>query len=865
MIRSKNTRTETAVLPLSDCLAKSRVLENGEKASGIDVFGHCVIVGEVANALIRYSIPAIRARLFPPGSELIAAVHDVGKLCPSFQEKVRAGMKHYQRNSLPGLENAAPEQEKAWGGHAAVSQAALGGCPKYIPEIAGRHHGRSTKKCPPDSDYFGGASWQNLRETLIEQLKAWFDVPWPELKSNTHAALLSGLTCVADWIGSGSSFDGIEHVTTTGDLRRRADAALETAGFIRPVVKPGFSFRDVFDFDPYPVQSRFIEALSAPGLYVLEAPMGMGKTEAALYGAYKILESGKASGVYFALPTRLTSDKIHERVNTFLDRVLDPASPHRSARLLHSSAWLHETELGEEGKPGGSWFDARKRGILAPFGVGTIDQALMAVMNVKHGFVRTFGLAGKVVILDEVHSYDSYTGVILDELVRGLGELGCTIIILSATLTDERRKELTGAKGLSPVPAYPLISYIRESDTKPREIPVEPPDAMNIALRRTDDSAAIEEALKRAERGQQVLWIENTVDQAQELYGKLSGRAAECSAKTGLLHSRFTQADRKANEALWVGLYGEEGRARRGETGRILVGTQVLEQSLDIDADFLVTRLCPTDMLLQRIGRLWRHRKTDPLRPRDARPETWILAADYEQVLDNYKKELGTSAFVYDPYVLLRTLELWENLASLSLPGDIRRLVEETYNEREEEGIRGRLKHNLEKKRDHLRNMALSGLAIGGVTRADTETSTRYSEQETVDVLLLRSAEKDEAGSISLTFTDGESLELPAGLTRKDGREWRERAAALSRHIVTVPEKRAPLPTQRRFLEWFRDYLYIGGDDENGILRIAIVNKSGDLEGKDACNITGNYELSYTSVCGYRSVKKKITEDDNSW
>jgi CRISPR-associated endonuclease/helicase Cas3 len=161
--------------------------------------------------------------------------------------------------------------------------------------------------------------------------------------------------------------------------------------------------------------------------------------------------------------------------------------------------------------------------------------------------------------------------------------------------------------------------------------------------------------------------------------------------------------------------------------------------------------------------------------------------------------------------------------------------------------------------------MALSGLAVGGVTRADTEASTRYSEQETVDVLLLRSAEKDEAGSISLAFTDGKSLELPAGLTRKDGREWRERADTLSRHIVTVPEKRAPLPAQRRFLEWFRDYLYIGDDDENGVLRIAMVNKSNDLEGRDAFNITGNYELSYTSICGYRSVKKKGTADDDSW
>ncbi|MDR3147671.1 MAG: CRISPR-associated helicase Cas3', partial [Treponema sp.] len=824
MIRSKHGGAGTTTVPLSECLAKSRLLKDGKTVPGIDVFGHCVIVGEVARALIRYLIPEIRNRLFPPGSELVAAVHDVGKMCPSFQERIRRKIETYSPNSLPGLEKADPDQIKSRGGHPAVSRAALEDIPE-IATIAGRHHGYSTNQYSANSEYLGGAPWQRLRETLIEKLRARFAVPWPEVTSPTHAAVLSGLTCVADWIGSGSCFDGIEHVEGINDLPQRVENALEAAGFLRPLVKPGLSFRDVFKCDPYPVQSRFIGTLSAPGVYVLEAPMGMGKTEAALYGAYKILEAGKALGIYFALPTRLTSDKIHDRVDSFLEMILDPASPHRSSRLLHSSAWLYETELGEEGKPGGSWFNAKKRGILAPFGVGTIDQALMAVMNVKHGFVRTFGLAGKVVILDEVHSYDRYTGILLDELARNLRELGCTVIILSATLTEERRKELLGAGGFNSLPAYPLISFIREGDKKPREIPVEVPETTCVTLHRADDRAAIEEALRRAEEGQQVLWIENTVGEAQARYQELSDRAAGCGVETGLLHSRFTQADRQANEAVWVGLYGAEGRARRGERGRILVGTQVLEQSLDIDADFLVTRLCPTDMLLQRIGRLWRHRDK-PLRPPNACPEAWILTADYEQVLGNYTGELGNSALVYAPYVLLRTLELWGTLESLSLPGDIRRLLEETYKERDEKGILGNLKDELQKKRDHLRNLALSGLSTNSMTVADSEASTRYSKQETIDVLLLRSAEKNEADDISLVFTDGESLELPKGLTWKDGREWRKRAAALSRHLVTVPKEHAPLP-QWRFLEWFKDYLYLGNDDEKDMLRIAMVDESG--------------------------------------
>ena len=129
-----------------------------------------------------------------------------------------------------------------------------------------------------------------------------------------------------------------------------------------------------------------------------------------------------------------------------------------NAFLLHGNAWLKQTQMGVESQPGGSWFEPTKHRILAPFGVGTIDQALMAVMNVKHGFVRTFGLAGKVVILDEVHSYDVYTGTLLNVLVCALRQLQCTVIILSATLSTDRRTELLGEAPTKH--GYPQVSSI---------------------------------------------------------------------------------------------------------------------------------------------------------------------------------------------------------------------------------------------------------------------------------------------------------------------------------------------------------------------------------------------------------------------
>ena len=196
--------------------------------------------------------------------------------------------------------------------------------------------------------------------------------------------------------------------------------------------------------------------------------MGMGKTEAALYAAYRMLEQGKAGGIYFALPTQLTSNKIHDRVNAFLSRILLQDSP-QAPLLLHGKAWLKtfsEQEMGEDAAPGKPWFQSGKRGLLAPFAVGTIDQALMAVIRVRHSAVRAFWLAGKVVIIDEIHSYDTYTGTIVDKLVTLLRDLHCTVIILSATLTQSRRAAFLGAH--QPVRTdYPLITAVDSQSDRP--------------------------------------------------------------------------------------------------------------------------------------------------------------------------------------------------------------------------------------------------------------------------------------------------------------------------------------------------------------------------------------------------------------
>jgi CRISPR-associated endonuclease/helicase Cas3 len=821
-----------------------------ENRPGVSVETHCRIVGYIARELLSRLPEWLKASLFPKGCELIAAAHDVGKISPSFQEKI-----HHNIGKTLGLMD--PNQDKNNGGHSAVSQSTVNKCSRYIPEILGRHHGYNSQGVNlPSSEIYGGPAWQEQRMDLLDTLKKDLNVDWPIVSSALISDVIAGLTTVADWIGSGPLFDTADKsgYPVQELFKKYIPEAVDQVGFVTPCVRKGLNFRDIFDFNPYPVQTKFVESTNTHGAYVLEAPMGIGKTEAALYAAYKALENGLATGIYFALPTQLTSDKVYDRMNQFLSKILEEKDPNRRLLLLHGSAWLRDTELGEDGEPGHSWFNSSKRGLLAPFAVGTIDQALMAVMNVKHGFVRTFGLAGKVVILDEVHSYDSYTGTILKELVSSLRELYCTVIILSATLTDKQRHSIVGVSfgNVDPeknISDYPLIARYPK-DGEAQECDAERLEDLHVSICITgDDEKAVDEVLLRVERGEQILWIENTVNEAQQRYRYLAAKGREMELDCGLLHSRFLKEDRQKNEDKWVGLFGKTGWDSRQENGRILVGTQVLEQSLDIDADFLVTRLCPTDMLYQRLGRLWRHRENDSIRPGEAVREAWILSPSLNDAIE-HQDSLGRSARVYSPYVLCRTLEVWRDVSAVKLPGEIRPLLEVTYRERPEEGNMARYKRELEIERETLSRFALTGISRGGITLPESKANTRYAETESVEVLLIKKQQRIDGG-ILLLLLNGSELLLP---NSANAAERRKTASVLLQNTVMVPFYCAPVPLSNQ-IEWLRDYVYLG-DCEESPFRAAIVLDSDEVQGIGGSIANEKYDISYDSLLGY-SVKKR--------
>ncbi|MBN6741226.1 CRISPR-associated helicase Cas3' [Acidithiobacillus sp. MC6.1] len=834
-------------------MAKSRKMPDGTILPGRLVLSHCQVVGEVARAMMKRMPDYLRTALFPEGAELIAAAHDIGKVSPTFQKKIYRALTQDNEAVLASLKAVDIDWEKQWGGHGGVSQATTGALVvgRYIPEILGQHHGFSPNLTmyQASSEVFGGQTWDAQRIELLLQLKHALGCGFPVVNDALQAKVLAGLTTVSDWIGSGSLFDDPDH-----DCPAKIEQALDEAGYVQPELISGLSFYDVFGFTPKDTQIKLITAANQPGVYVLEAPMGLGKTEAALYAAYHLLEKKSATGIYFALPTQLTSNKIHERVNAFLQRILADESAHKQALLVHSNAWLKPFEMGEEGNPGGAWFAQGKRGILAPFAVGTIDQALMAVMNVKHGFVRTFGLAGKVVILDEVHSYDSFTGTILDVLVQALRQLHCTVIILSATLTQERRAKLIGVT--TQATSYPLITAQPNSDEF-TEIKVEQIIDVVVKIAHHDCAIALEEALNRAEDGQQVLWIENTVHEAQERYQQLAARASERGIDCGLLHSRFTKMDRADNENNWVTCFGKRGAATRGQHGRILVGTQVLEQSLDIDADFLITRIAPTDMLLQRLGRLWRH--TETTRPADSQREAWILAPDLVAAIATPDVAFGSTAKVYAAYVLCRALAVWQEIQTVSLPSQIRELIEATYAQQVENDAMAKLLHQVEAMRTKLERLALQGLSKGGTTQPEEKAKTRHSEMESTEVLLIRAYQPDtEKHGTWVTLLNGERLFVPRnGRSLLLRHQWREICVKLMQSTLNVPEYLAPKVVSRTQIDWLSDYFYLGKPEyeESVMLRLALVRNDDSVCGLDATKANDQYQLSYDAKQGYRTKK----------
>ncbi|WP_432969421.1 CRISPR-associated helicase Cas3' [Dactylosporangium sp. CA-233914] len=678
----------------------------------------------------------------------LAGVHDVGKATPAFAIQAHV---HAERMRSHGLSCHAAhiKADRHFAPHAVAGHVILADWlrdqgwedPHPYAVVIGGHHGvppthRMILDVEARPHLCGESAWQHVQRELL----AWMSertgagdrlTDWQGARlSQPVQAALTGLVIVADWIASNEHF--FPYLLDRDDTGRLGDGwdLLDLPAPWQPADPPGDTdalFAARFDLPPgaipRPVQRTAADlaaTMPTPGMMIVEAAMGEGKTEAALAAVEILARRTGASGCYLALPTRATSDAMFGRMLSWLRRLPDAqiGRGDRDVRLAHGKAALNPEydHLRYTSLPSGiaeddggadigvhAWLAGAKRTMLSSFVVGTVDQLLFAALRGRHLVLRHLGLAGKIVVIDEAHAYDVYMAQFLDRALQWLGGYGVPVVVLSATLPAKRRAALMAAYDhgrLGPPPKrtwrdrgkpavdpyadlhtdlrYPLITVSGQQRGATATSCADSGRSTEIHVQRLDDDpAALADLLRdRLTGGGCALVVRNTVARVQETADALRA-ALGADTPVSVAHSRFMAVDRAAKDRWLRATFGPPGSVVRPDR-HVVVASQVAEQSLDIDFDLLVTDLAPVDLILQRIGRLHRHRRAT--RPaRIATPTCWITGADWTQ---EPPQPVPGSRRVYQPATLLRAAAvLLPHLDGrpLRLPADIAPLTQTAY------------------------------------------------------------------------------------------------------------------------------------------------------------------------------------------
>lgn len=653
----------------------------------------------------------------------LGAVHDLGKATPAFQGQPAFKDRQIVDEAIDfHLAQAGWQEINKWSSldhsksrHELAGETLLmnWGVDASIASIIGAHHGRPTASRNisdnqlvvfPDNYYANDSDrWKQVQKEIFNyglELAGYKDVgELPNEVPFSKSLVLEGLLIMADWLSSSESTHGKNLFSLMPidkklkiDLNDRAQNALNiwwnfgVKGWTPdPIYDPQSLYERRFGFNPRSIQAQMTELIAKaekPGLLVIEAAMGIGKTEIALVAAEQLMAKTQRNGVLFALPTQATTDAMFTRVNDWLTAVAEETGATLPVILKHGKAMFNQEfkdlpEASEEYDDEdlvlkNRWFD-KKKSLLTPFVICTIDEVLAMALKKKHVFLREMGIANKVLILDEVHSFDTYMDSYLEKALTFCGAFGVPVILLSATLPHGIKQRLVKAyrrgmgyrKTVKLSTGYPSLTLTDgEKVVSDTSFPINVSRQIVIKQQIWDpENRWFNGIIKRLETGDGIIGvIVNTVASAQNL--------AKITMKSNphlpflLLHSQLVTDDRHEREVELQHLIGKHGKRPRK---LLVIGTQVLEQSLDIDFDILYTELAPMDLILQRIGRLQRHKRS---RPHGYEcPQATILIPNEEQ-------GRGSQA-IYTQYLLERTrLNLPE---VISLPDEIELLVAKVY------------------------------------------------------------------------------------------------------------------------------------------------------------------------------------------
>jgi CRISPR-associated endonuclease/helicase Cas3 len=595
------------------------------------------------------------------------------------------------------------------------------------------HHGRPVNDKEPEiravpGDYFPEAA----REAAQSFFNEWYDLcstvsgielPSPE-RVKKASWWLAGLAVLCDWLGSNQDFftmmpDEIPLDEYWQHALKQAETAIVKSGMLPSSPAAMHDLKELFGESfkiPTPLQALCAGLPLHPGagLYLLEDVTGAGKTEAALILAHRLLAEGGQRGLYFALPTMAPANAMFERMGQVYRRLYaNGAKP--SLVLAHGARRLNagfrdaiehypdaaNTSYGDDTETAqfycAAWLaDNPKKSLLAEVGVGTVDQAVLGVLPSRHQSLRLIGLLGKVLIIDEVHAYEAYLFRLLSALITFHAASGGSVILLSATLPRHQRRKLLEAfhDGIGrPAKAlertgevdYPLVTHASAQGQWENVVASRPQVCRKVEVKRIDSFEQAEALMAGVvAEGKCLCWIRNTVHDARTAYRELRLRHPEWDID--LFHARFALGDRLEIEERSVDRFGKKG-AEKERKGQILIATPVVEQSLDIDFDEMISDLAPIDLIIQRAGRLHRHSRDvngNPIEGKDQRgmPTLYLFAPEPVDEPDKewFASFLPKAAYVYDNHA-----QLWLGLRLLMaqgafvMPDDARRLIEGVY------------------------------------------------------------------------------------------------------------------------------------------------------------------------------------------
>lgn len=673
----------------------------GKKEPFCSLSGHMIAVG--ACAMEYLSAPStcgllnlICAWMNMPEDDVIrvfayvASLHDIGKAHPSFEPGP------FEVTDYPVI-NYRHEQYGAdclrsiWmkcGWDSRVAQ--------FLAAVVRLHH-QGKGICNASGNLPEG--WTAIHRDLENRMRVLFEPPQALSRFNNMDALgvtLTAILILCDWIASSEAFGAwkvqeVDDVHTLDSMRSKAKSILTAYGLIsdnREAYPRKLAFNGLWSNIPVesmrPVQ-RVCEAIGGRRsmLTIIEAPMGEGKTEAALYIAGRLCELFDKKGIYMALPTAATSNQMVGRVREMLN-----VHESGSVRLMHSMAWLVDNQSmmkhqfvmdeTEDAASAEDWLRPLRRGMLSENAVGTVDQAMSAVLRVKYGFLRLAGLAQKVLIIDEIHAYDIFMSTIISRMLEWCRALDIPVVMLSATLQDKQKRkylESYGIVGASLESAYPLVTQVT-ADGELYQTPV-PGAHMRYTLHfqtapvGSDVSRTADLVQTRAARGGCICAMMNTVKQAQALYREFKARG---ETDILLFHARFTAKRRAEIERECLSMFGKDGER---PARMILVCTQVVEQSLDVDFDWMITQLAPMDLLLQRAGRV--HRHAEHRRPAGMEAPTLEVILPEPGAPEDAGKRYGRLGGVYPIEAMKNTEEILGELREAAIPEDVRACVERAY------------------------------------------------------------------------------------------------------------------------------------------------------------------------------------------